>query len=154
MRHFNGASGGGRNKKIPLFLQPFDSLRVWILSWPSWVISVLIWSMVLITVLSFFEYFFTFLKQRILKKVKGHQAKAKQKIISYAIAGGLVLVILFFGFVFNRLQVTKKQKNIIEAQKQEVEQQKEIVEKAHLLRKELPDFANVCSQENLDYLDY
>ncbi|MBE7441452.1 MAG: tetratricopeptide repeat protein [Flavobacteriales bacterium] len=64
------------------------------------------------------------------------EAKAKQKIISYAIAGGLVLVILFFGFVFNRLQVTKKQKNIIEAQKQEVEQQKEIVEKAHLLLEE------------------
>jgi len=69
-------------KTIPLFLQPFDYLRVWILSWPAWVVSLFIWSMVLITVLSFFEYFFTFLKQRILKKVKGHQAKAKQKMMA------------------------------------------------------------------------
>lgn len=52
------------------------------------------------------------------------EAKAKQTIISYAIAGGLGLVAVFLVFVYNRLQVTKKQKNTIETQKI-------IVEKAH-----------------------
>lgn len=64
------------------------------------------------------------------------EAKAKQKVITYSIALGLVLVVLFLIFVFNRLQVTKKQKTIIVAQKQLVEQQKEAVEEAHALLEE------------------
>ena len=52
------------------------------------------------------------------------EAKAKQKIIIYSTAGGLVLVALFLVFVFNRLQVTRKQKSVIE-------EQKTVVEKAH-----------------------
>ena len=52
------------------------------------------------------------------------EAKAKQKVITYATAGGLGLVALFLVFVFNRLQVTRKQKGVIE-------QQKTVVEKAH-----------------------
>ncbi|TXB64797.1 tetratricopeptide repeat protein [Vicingus serpentipes] len=59
------------------------------------------------------------------------EAKEKQQIITYATAGGLGLVAIFLVFVFNRLQVTKKQKVVIEGQKQEVEQQKEVVELAH-----------------------
>lgn len=59
------------------------------------------------------------------------EAKEKQQVITYATAGGLGLVGIFLIFVFNRLQVTRKQKNIIEIQKQEVETQKEIVELAH-----------------------
>ena len=60
----------------------------------------------------------------------------KQKIIIISVAGGLFLVILFAGFIFRSLRITKKQKHIIEIQKDEVtrqkhavEQQKEIVEK-------------------------
>lgn len=52
------------------------------------------------------------------------EAKAKQKVITYATAGGLGLVALFLVFVFNRLQVTRKQKTVIETQKT-------VVEKAH-----------------------
>ncbi|OFY96316.1 MAG: hypothetical protein A3K10_16365 [Bacteroidetes bacterium RIFCSPLOWO2_12_FULL_31_6] len=52
------------------------------------------------------------------------EAKAKQKVITYATAGGLGLVAIFLIFVFNRLQVTRKQKTVIE-------QQKTVVEKAH-----------------------
>ncbi len=59
------------------------------------------------------------------------EAKSKQKIITYATATGLGLVAIFLLFVFNRLQVTRKQKNTIESQKQEVEQQKTVVELAH-----------------------
>jgi serine phosphatase RsbU (regulator of sigma subunit) len=42
------------------------------------------------------------------------EAKEKQKIITYSTAGGLALVALFLVFVFNRLQVTKKQKVVIQ----------------------------------------
>jgi serine phosphatase RsbU (regulator of sigma subunit)/Tfp pilus assembly protein PilF len=59
------------------------------------------------------------------------EAKEKQTILTYATGGGLGLVGIFLIFVFNRLQVTKKQKLVIELQKQEVEKQKEVVEFAH-----------------------
>jgi len=59
------------------------------------------------------------------------EAAEKQTILTYATAGGLGLVGIFLLIVFNRLKVTRKQKNIIEEQKQEVEQQKEEVELAH-----------------------
>ncbi len=59
------------------------------------------------------------------------EAKEKQTIITYATGGGLGLVGIFLLIVFNRLKVTRKQKNIIEEQKQEVEHQKEVVEQAH-----------------------
>jgi len=59
------------------------------------------------------------------------EAKEKQTILTYSTAGGLGLVGIFLLVVFNRLKVTRKQKNIIEEQKQEVEQQKEEVELAH-----------------------
>lgn len=59
------------------------------------------------------------------------EAKAKQTIITYSSSAGLAVVIIFLIFVFNRLQVTKKQKLVIESQKIEVEQQKTEVEKAH-----------------------
>ncbi|MDF1673935.1 MAG: tetratricopeptide repeat protein [Vicingaceae bacterium] len=59
------------------------------------------------------------------------EAKEKQTILTYTTAGGLGLVAIFLLVVFNRLKVTRKQKNIIEEQKQEVENQKEVVELAH-----------------------
>jgi len=56
------------------------------------------------------------------------EQEQKQKVISYAITAGLILVLLFALFVFNRLRLTKKQKEIIELQKDLVEEkQKEIL---------------------------
>ncbi|MCB0408778.1 MAG: tetratricopeptide repeat protein [Flavobacteriales bacterium] len=75
------------------------------------------------------------------------EAKEKQQVITYATAGGLGLVGIFLIFVFNRLQVTKRQKNIIEEQKQEVETQKAEVEHAH---NELAE----KNQEILDSINY
>jgi tetratricopeptide (TPR) repeat protein len=52
----------------------------------------------------------------------------KQKIIIWAIAGGLLLVLVFAGFIFYTLQITRKQKQTIEHQKQIVDvKQNEIV---------------------------
>ena len=57
------------------------------------------------------------------------EEKEKQQILTGAIAIGLGLVVIFLLFVFNRLKVTRKQKDLIE-------QQKESVEEAH---KEIKD---------------
>ncbi len=55
--------------------------------------------------------------------------RKKQQIVIWSIACGLFLVVLFSGFIFRSLRITRKQKNIIELQKNEVSKQKEIVEK-------------------------
>jgi serine phosphatase RsbU (regulator of sigma subunit) len=52
------------------------------------------------------------------------EEKQKQKITIYSIIVGLLLVVVFLVFVFSRLKVTRKQKDLIEAQK-------DIVELAH-----------------------
>jgi hypothetical protein len=59
-------------------------------------------------------------KQRVEIKAKQNQ--------QYALFGGLGLVIVFAGFMFNRFKVTQKQKKIIEHQKEIVEEQKKLVE--------------------------
>ena len=60
------------------------------------------------------------------------EEKAKQKVITYATAGGLGLVATFLLFVFNRLQVTKKQKELIGIQRDQVEEaHKEIRDSIH-----------------------
>jgi serine phosphatase RsbU (regulator of sigma subunit) len=71
------------------------------------------------------------------------EAKEKQTIITWSVTAGLVLVILFLGFVVNRLNLTRKQKNIIENQKEIVEMQKQIVEEQK----------KIVEQKNKDILD-
>src|SRR6202007_3439805 len=71
-------------------------------------------------------------KERAVAKEKSQ----KQKIIIWSVIGGLLLVIAFLIFVFNRLQVARKQNIIIEKQKQDVEEQKKLVEEK---QKELMD---------------
>lgn len=61
-----------------------------------------------------------------------HEQEQKQKLVSYSIAGGLALVIIFSIIVLNRLQLTRKQKKIIENQKQEVEEQKKLVDEKNM----------------------
>ncbi|MBK9285316.1 MAG: tetratricopeptide repeat protein [Sphingobacteriaceae bacterium] len=55
------------------------------------------------------------------------EIKAK-KNQQYALFGGLGLVMIFAGFMYNRFKITQKQKGIIESQKLEVESQKYLVE--------------------------
>ena len=57
------------------------------------------------------------------------EQEQKQKVITYSIAIGLFLVLIFSIFVVNRLRLTRKQKAIIEHQKDLVEEkQKEILD--------------------------
>ena len=54
---------------------------------------------------------------------KQHQLEATaQKQQAYFLYGGLVLALLFGGFIFNRFRVTSKQKGIIEQQKGKVDE--------------------------------
>jgi serine phosphatase RsbU (regulator of sigma subunit) len=62
-----------------------------------------------------------------IQAIAGEEQK-RQRLIIFSVAGILLLVIIFSGFLYSRFRITKKQKNIIEQQKHEVEHQKEIVE--------------------------
>jgi len=64
-------------------------------------------------------------KERLLANEKERQ----QNIIIWTVAAGLLLVIIFSIFIFNRLQLTRRQKMIIEKQKHIVEEhRKEIID--------------------------
>ena len=60
------------------------------------------------------------LKDAEIAKEKAESKQQRQQ--KYALFGGLAIVLLFLGFVYNRFKVTKKQKGIIEEQKEEVDQ--------------------------------
>ncbi|MEK6616342.1 MAG: SpoIIE family protein phosphatase, partial [Bacteroidota bacterium] len=54
--------------------------------------------------------------------------KRKQEIIKWSVSGGLLLVVVFAGFIFRSLRITSKQKSLIEKQKLLVDEQKQLVE--------------------------
>src|SRR5258708_28845142 len=60
-------------------------------------------------------------------KRRSAEIKAKRNQ-QYALFGGLGLVMIFAGFMYNRFKVTQKQKIVIEHQKEIVEEQKKLVE--------------------------
>lgn len=62
-------------------------------------------------------------------KLNENEAKLKQeKTQRYALYGGLLLVITFAIFIFNRFQVISTQKKVIEVKRKEAEYQKQLVE--------------------------
>src|ERR1035437_1787691 len=62
--------------------------------------------------------------------------RKKQQVILYSVIGGLLIVLLFAGFIFRALRITRKQKQIIEQQKKIVEdKQKEILDSIHYARR-------------------
>ena len=63
-------------------------------------------------------------KKDAMSMAKLNQEKTK----SYALYGGLALLLTFGGFMFNRFKVTQKQKNTIEQKEKETQNQKTIVE--------------------------
>jgi tetratricopeptide (TPR) repeat protein len=74
------------------------------------------------------------------------KAKRNQQ---YALYGGLVLVLVFAGFMFNRFKITQKQKNIIELKEKETHQQKQIIEQKH---KEITDSINYAERIQRTFL--
>jgi len=71
------------------------------------------------------------------------EKEQKQKTISYGIAFVLVIVVLLLGVIFNRLKITKKQKQVIEQQKQVVETAKTQLEEKN---KEVIDSINYAKR--------
>ena len=70
-------------------------------------------------------------KESEIKNVELEKQKveiAAKRNQQFALLGGLVLVIIFAGFMYNRFRITQKQKFVIEEQKIIVEEQKKIVE--------------------------
>lgn len=64
---------------------------------------------------------------------------SRQRIVIWSVVCGLLLVALLAGFVFRSLYVTRKQKQIIEAQKEEVERSKIVIEEKN---KDITDSIN------------
>lgn len=62
--------------------------------------------------------------------------KKKQQIILLSVVGCLLLMVVFAGFIFRALRITKKQKRFIEQQKKLVEEkQKEILDSIHYAKR-------------------
>ncbi len=87
--------------------------------------------------------------------------KKRQKIIIIAVASGLALVGIFLIFVYRRLQITKKQKVVIESQKKEVEiahketeRQKVVVEKQKVEVELINEQLEEVSKEISDSINY
>lgn len=72
-------------------------------------------------------------EQELKDAVTEANSQRQQLIIIFAVIG-LVVVLIFSAFLFNRFRITRRQKDIIEAQKHQVEQQKHEVERQkHML---------------------
>ncbi len=90
-------------------------------------------------------------------KLAESEASLKQeKTQRFALYGGLLLVLIFTGFVFNRFKITQKQKQIIEIKEQETQtqnkiitQQKHLVEEKH---KEITDSINYAERIQRSFL--
>lgn len=79
------------------------------------------------------------------------KAEIKQKRTQqYALFGGLGLLFIFTGFVYNRFRVTRKQKGIIENQKSEVETQRDI---ANEQKEEAERQKHIVEEKNQEIMD-
>jgi CHASE3 domain sensor protein len=70
------------------------------------------------------------------QQILGEEKSRKQKIVIMFVITGLLLVLIFAGFILRSLKVTRKQKNTIEEQKDLVEEkQKEILDSIHYAKR-------------------
>jgi len=71
-----------------------------------------------------------FAKENEIKKVQIEKQQAEIKVrrnLQYTLFGGLLITLIFAGFIFNRFKITSRQKGIIENQKEEVEAKNKLV---------------------------
>jgi hypothetical protein len=76
-------------------------------------------------------------------KAVANEEKKRQNVIIYAVAGVLLLVVIFSVFLFNRFRITQKQKQVIEEQKKLVDH---AYESLHEKNKEVIDSINYASR--------
>ena len=84
------------------------------------------------------------------KDVVAAEKSRRQKVIIWSVAVGLFLVVVFAGFIFRSLRLTRKQKQVIEKQKEivdirnkEIEEQKKLVEEKN---KDITDSINYAQR--------
>jgi serine phosphatase RsbU (regulator of sigma subunit) len=77
------------------------------------------------------------------EKALSEEKSRKQNIIIWSVVAGLLLVVVFAGFIFRSLRITRKQKQIIEVQKTEVEQSKHVIEEKN---KDITDSINYAKR--------
>jgi serine phosphatase RsbU (regulator of sigma subunit) len=63
-----------------------------------------------------------------IRQAVAEENNRKQKIITWSIVAGLLLILVFAAYVFRSLRITRKQKQIIEIKNIETEQQKKLIE--------------------------
>jgi tetratricopeptide (TPR) repeat protein len=71
---------------------------------------------------------YEFDKRQAIQQAVSDAERHKQSIVIWSIGGGLFLVLVFAGFIFRSLRITRKQKQLIEIKNQETEEQKKIIE--------------------------
>ncbi|MCE3229226.1 MAG: protein serine/threonine phosphatase [Bacteroidetes bacterium] len=98
-------------------------------------------------------------KEKEVKQAQINQQQAEIKAKrnqQYALYGGLILVLIFAVFMYNRFKVTQKQKIIIEEQEKETRQQKQLVEEQRDLieekHKEITDSINYAERIQRSFL--
>lgn len=75
-------------------------------------------------------------KEQEKKDLQIAEDKKKHQIILFSISGGLIMMLLFSLFLFNRFRVTRQQKRIIEEQKQLVDQKnKDMMDSIHYAKR-------------------
>jgi len=67
-------------------------------------------------------------EQQEKERALAEERSRKQNIITWSVAGSLLLVLMLSGFVLRSLRITYKQKQVIETKNKETEQQKQIIE--------------------------
>ncbi len=85
-------------------------------------------------------------KAKFDKQTAELQARRNQE---YALFGGLALVVVFAGFMYNRFRVTNRQKKIIEVKELETREQKMLIEEKH---KEITDSINYAERIQRSFL--
>jgi len=94
---------------------------------------------------------------KVLEEKKLTSAQLKQeKTTRFGLFGGLILVIVFSIFIFNRFRITNKQKKVIELKEIETQKQNEIItEQKHLVEekhKEITDSINYAERIQRSFL--
>ena len=67
-------------------------------------------------------------KEKEIQQAEHDAEIEKKQLQQYFLYGGIALVLVFSGFMYNRFKVTQKQKEVIEEQKEEVESQRDQIE--------------------------
>lgn len=78
----------------------------------------------------------------------------RESVQLYALYGGLALLFVFGGFMYNRFRISKKQNQIIQLQKIEVEEQRDAARKEREMADEQRNLVEEKNKEILDSITY